>query len=228
MKNRIWIWALVGAAIALGSCDSEVADTYDFDVVWTLGGSSDCRISFQGETIDIENIHIRMYKSKDDALAERNPTDDIVVPCEQKETTLRRLEGRKYWMLTQGIGTIDDQELPLCDDLSEVRISANNLHERISLTQSEGEIDIIWGFASTLTCGFNKPNEVATIEIFSAESDEVPCTDGHYLISNIIANDYSVTLNAKNANGDVIGTVKTESPFLVLPGQRYDARLIFE
>jgi hypothetical protein len=228
MKKFICVLILLFGGVVVLGCDSEVVDTYDLEVTWTLGGSADCRISFQGDIVDIDSIRIRIFESEKDALAQKNETEDVTVLCAMGSNTMRRLEGGKYWMLVQGIGTIDNQALPLYDSLSEVRVPAENDRVRVSLTQAEGAINVTWGFASMLTCGFDKPNEVAEIEILSAESARVPCVDGQYTISDIIANNYSVELNALNAAGDVIGTIETDEPFLVLPGQTYNARLIFE
>lgn len=218
---------LVLASLSIVACNTESTQTYDLNIEWTIGGSKDCNASFNKEDVALVGIEIALYESEADAQSGTGPIEKSNAMCASNTHQVSRLQRGKYWVTVQAIGRIDGRDLPLYEGVQKVSVPVvDDKTVRFTLIQATGEILMEWNFPRL--CGFATANEVASVEISSSfDSITVPCTDGSYTFEDVIAGEYEITMTALDIKGNILGTVNSDEPFMLYPGESYNEFLKF-
>jgi hypothetical protein len=217
--------AFAAAALAwavCAGCDSEDTNTYDVDITWNIGGGPTCAWIVEGNTITLENVTVTVWGAEGDA----EPLNAAVtVPCDDKAYTIPRLKRGTYFIEVQAWGEYDAQDLPIMAASKTLNApTAEGEDTDFVLLQAPGDIHVTWIFANSMGC---ENNEAVTVKIITNDDviDDVECGPQEYTVTDQTAFvDQSVTVEAKDAEGETIFTGEAdENPFYLLPGEVYDA-----
>jgi hypothetical protein len=225
MKRSIRILAILGLLAAIGAgCDSEDTNTYDVPITWNIGGGMDCTWSVQGDLVQLDNVTVTVYEEDGDEEIMDGP---LSVSCGDFEYTIPRLKRGTYWVKVQAWGEYDGYDLPILMDEMSISAPYKDTHDNdFTLLLSPGDIRVTWSFENGFGCEYN---EVSHVDIGLAD-ENVECGPQQHTIEGKPAfSEYSVLVNGLNADNDVIftGTFQ-ENPFLLLPGDVYDAHVVLE
>jgi hypothetical protein len=221
---------LIASAAVVGGCNSEDPKNYNVPITWSLGGSSDCSWSIQGVPTPVDDVSITVWEHEGD---EEPLSEAVTVPCSDLEYTIPRLKRGAYFVEVKGIAEYDDDDqglidLPILRQTMEIQAPYKDAHNNeFLLVQAKGSIHVIWSFANSLMCG---PNGVTTIDINLAD-EYVACDEGQYTIEEVdtFQENNNLSIDALDDDSNELFSGDFENnPFMVLPGEVYEALVVLE
>ncbi len=218
----------IASAAVVGGCNTEDPKNYNVPISWTLGGSSNCSWMIQGVATPVDDVTVTVWENEDD---EASFTDPVIVPCADLEYTIPRLKRGTYFVEVKGIAEYDDDDqglidLPILRQTMEIQAPYQDTHDNeFLLIQAKGTIHVTWSFDNGLMCG---PNGVTTMDINLAD-DYVDCDEGQYTIEEVDTFDANnnLSIDALDDEGTVLFSGDfVDNPFMVLPGEVYEAHVV--
>ncbi len=213
----------LASVAVVGGCNSEDTKNYDVPISWSLGGSSDCFWNIQDTQTPVDEVLVTVWENEDDEEAIDPP---VTVPCADLEYTIPRLKRGTYFVEVKGIAQYEGNDLPILRQTMEIQAPNQDTHDtEFLLVQAKGAIHVIWNFANGLMCG---PNEVTTMDISLAD-DFVDCNDGQYTIEEVdtFQENNNLSIDALDDDDNVLFSGDfSDNPFMVLPGEVYEALVV--
>ena len=204
-----------------GGTDSD--SNYDVPIAWSIGGSSDCSWSIQGNQVSIDGVVVTVWENEGD---EEPLVEAVTVPCDDLAYTIPMLEIGTYFVEVAGLAEYDGNELPILKETKEIQAPYEDTHNNeFVLVQAEGSIHVIWSFANSLTCG---PNGVTTMDINLAD-EYVACDEGQYTIEEVVTfeENNNLSIDALDEEDTVLFSGDfADNPFMVLPGEIFEANVV--
>ncbi len=223
--------SFIASVAVVGGCNSEDTKNYDVPISWTLGGNTDCSWPIQGVLTPIDDMTVTVLENEDDA----EPIDPAVtVPCADLEYTIPRLKRGTYFVEVVGIAEYDDDDqglidLPILKETMEIQVPYQDTHNNeFLLIQAKGAIHVTWSFDNLQMCG---PNGVTSMDINLYPEELVDCNDGQYTIEGVSTFEETNTLSIDaldDENNVLFSGDFADNPFMVLPGEVFEAPVILE
>jgi hypothetical protein len=226
MRNvlrTVFVGAVAWAACA--GCSNEDSKNYDVTIAWTVGGGTDCSWLVQGVTTPLEDVTVTVYDAEGDA---EPLSAAVTVPCSDLTYTIPRLKRGNYFVEVQAWGEYDGQQLPILADAKEIKAPYKDGDDTdFLLVLATGDIHVTWSFANGFGCEYN---DATNVEISLAAGETVECGPQEYTVEGQTAfQEYSVSVDALNDADDVIFSGScADNPFVLLPGETYDANVVLE
>ena len=236
MKREMTVLGLVVTiALAISACvdhedisDGPDASTdtdidYDVPITWTIGGNSSCSWSIQGVQTPIDDVVVTVWENEDD---EEPLAEAVTVPCVDLEYTIPRLKEGTYFVGLVGLAEYEGNELSILKQAMEIQAPYKDTHDNeFMLLQARGAIHMTWSFDNGLMCG---PNDVTTMDINLAD-EYVDCVEGEYTIEEVdtFAENNNLSIDALDNDDNVLFSGDfADNPFMVLPGEVYEAWVV--
>lgn len=228
MKGISLIGGSLLVALCVGvvaGCDTEDTKRYDVNLNWNIAGAETCSMSVAGEDLVFDEVEITVYKKEGDPEPIQDP---VRVPCTDYGYEVNRLKRGTYFVELDAYATDSDGDyIPYFQAEGGIRAPAeSDMGYDFGLALGKGEIMIRWGFADY---GWCDSNGVSDLDI-SLVSELVACADETYLMEDVAWQEWTLTIDGLDEDGDVVktGAYNDGDPFLVKPGQSIDALVVLD
>ena len=217
----------IASVSVVGGCNTEDTKNYNVPITWTLGGNTDCFWSIQNVSTPVDDITVTVWENEGDEVPLAGA---VTVSCSDLEYTIPRLKRGTYFVEVVGLAEYEGSELSILKKTMEIKAPYLDEHEpdnKFVLIQANGSIHVTWGFENGLMCG---ANDVTTIDINLAD-EFVDCDEGQYTIEEVypFEENNNLSIDALDENDDVLFSGDfADNPFMVLPGEIYDAHVVLE
>ncbi len=216
----------IASVSVVGGCNTEDTKNYNVPISWTLGGNTDCSWPIQSVLTPIDDIAVTVWENEGD---EEPLAPVVTVSCDDLGYEIPRLKRGTYFVEVVGLAEYEGSELSILKETMEIKAPYQDEHDNeFLLIQAKGAIHVTWSFENNQMCG---PNEVTTMDINLYPEESVDCNDGQYTIEGVSTFEETNTLSidALDEDDNVLFSGDYENnPFMVLPGEVYDAHVVLE
>ena len=216
---------LVASLAVVSGCNSEDPKNYNVPITWSLGGSSACSWMIQGTQTPVDDVTVTVWENEGDEVP---LAPAVTVSCADLEYEIPRLKRGTYFVEVVGLADYEGSELSILKESMEILAPYKDEHDNeFVLFQAKGSIHVTWGFDNSLMCG---ANDVTTMDINLAD-EFVDCDEGQYTIEEVdpFEENNNLSIDALDDEDNVLFSGDYENnPFMVLPGEVYEAHVVLE
>ncbi len=215
----------IASVAVVGGCNSEDPKNYNVPITWSLGGSSNCSWMIQSVQTPVDDVTVTVWENEGDEVP---LAPAVTVSCADLEYEIPRLKRGTYFVEVKGIAQYEGDDLPILRQTMEIQAPYKDTHDNeFLLIQAKGSIHVTWSFDNGLMCG---PNEVTTIDINLAD-EFVDCNEGQYTIEEVDTFEENNNLSIialDDDDNELFSGDFADNPFMVLPGEIYEAPVVLE